>query len=176
MLFHPYEPKKIFGITFHGFIPKRKQNIAEKIAKLVSAGFFSSADIEDKISDPANLHKVMPMIEEHVNDFLQVKLSKEMPILSMFIGDKTITTLKKVFMQEIENLFPQVMKQFATNLKNELDLESIVIKKVSALSTVKLEEMLYKGLSGEFRSFEITGAVIGFIIGIVQVVITLLIS
>jgi hypothetical protein len=49
--------------------------------------------------------------------FLRIKLKDEMPMLSMFIGDKTITSLKKFFMQEIEILFPQVMKQFAANLE-----------------------------------------------------------
>ena len=172
MLFHPREPKKILGITFHGIFPKRQQQFAEKLGNLISAEFLSFSDIEQKISDPENLKKVMPMIEDHVDVFLRVKLSDEMPILSKFIGDKTIITLKNVFMKEIENLFPHVMKQFATNLKSELDIEGIVIKKVSAFSTEKLEDVLYQIMSKEFRFVEIIGAVIGFIIGVLQVVIT----
>jgi len=174
MLFHPREPKKILGITFHGIFPKRQRQFAEKLGKLVSAEFLSFDDIEQKISDPLNLKKVMPMIEDHVDDFLRVKLSQEMPVLSMFIGDKTINTLKKTFMQEIEILFPQIMKQYALNLKTELDLEHIVIKKVAAFSSDKLEEVLYQIMSKEFRFVEIIGAVIGFIIGLVQVAITIL--
>jgi uncharacterized membrane protein YheB (UPF0754 family) len=176
MLFHPREPKKILGITFHGIFPKRQQQFAEKLGKLVSAEFLSFTDIEQKISDPENLKKIMPMIENHVDDFLRIKLRDEMPVLSMFIGDKTIASLKKVFMQEIEILFPQVMKQFATNLKDELDLEEIVIKKVAGFSSDKLEEVLYQIMSKEFRFVEIIGAVIGFIIGLLQVMLTWLIS
>jgi uncharacterized membrane protein YheB (UPF0754 family) len=94
----------------------------------------------------------------------------------MFMGDKTISSLKKVFMLEIEILFPQVMMQFAGNLKNELDLENIVIEKVAGFSSDKLEDVLYQIMSKEFRFVEIIGAVIGFIIGVVQVVITLITS
>ncbi len=176
MLFHPREPRKILGMTFQGIFPKRQKQFAEKLGKLVSAEFLSFGDIEQKISDPQNLKKIMPMIEKHVDDFLRVKLSSEMPVLSMFIGDKTINSLKKVFMQEIEILFPQVMKQFAANLKTELDLEHIVIEKVSGFSSDKLEEILYQIMSKEFRFVEIIGAVIGFIIGGVQVLITVLTS
>jgi uncharacterized membrane protein YheB (UPF0754 family) len=172
MLFHPREPKKILGITFQGIFPKRQQQFAEKLGKLVSAEFLSFTDIEQKISDSDNLKKIMPMIEEHVDNFLRVKLHTEMPVLSMFIGDKTITSLKKVFMQEIEILFPQVMKQFAANLKNELDLEAIVIEKVKGFSSDKLEGVLYQIMSKEFRFVEIIGAVIGFIIGLFQVMLT----
>lgn len=172
MLFHPREPKKIIGITFHGIFPKRQKQFAEKLGKLVSDEFLSFTDIEQKISDPQNLQKIMPMIETHIDDFLRYRLSDEMPVISMFIGDKTITKLKTAFMKEIETLFPKVMKQFAGNLKTELDLEHIVIKKVSAFSSDKLEEILYQIMSKEFRFVEIIGAVIGFIIGVVQVVLT----
>ena len=172
MLFHPRQPKKILGITFHGIFPKRQQQFAEKLGKLVSAEFLSFDDIEQKISDPDNLKKIMPMIENHIDDFLRNRLSNEMPVISMFIGDKTINKLKEAFMKEIELLFPVVMKQYASNLKNELDLEHIVITKVSGFSSDKLEEVLNQIMSKEFRFVEIIGAVIGFIIGFVQVIIT----
>ena len=172
MLFHPREPKKIIGITFHGIFPKRQQQFAEKLGKLVSAEFLSFDDIEGKITNPENLKKIMPMIENHIDDFLRNRLGTEMPMISMFIGDKTISLLKESFMKEIEILFPEVMKQYATNLKDELDLEQIVIKKVSGFSSDKLEEVLLQIMSKEFRFVEIIGAVIGFIIGLVQVIIT----
>jgi uncharacterized membrane protein YheB (UPF0754 family) len=109
-----------------------------------------------------------------VDGFLRTRLSAEMPMISMFIGDKTINKLKDALMKEIESLFPPVMKQYAANLKTELDLEQIVIKKVSGFSSDKLEEILYQIMSKEFRFVEIIGAVIGFIIGALQVLITVL--
>jgi len=172
MLFHPREPKRILGITIQGIFPKRQQQFAEKLGKLVSNEFLSFNDIEEKISSPDNLKKIMPMIENHVDEFLRHRLSTEMPMISMFIGDKTIGKLKGAFMQEIESLFPAVMKQYAANLKTELDLEHIVIQKVSGFSSDKLEEILYQIMAKEFRFVEMLGAVIGLIIGIVQVLIT----
>ena len=172
MLFHPREPKQILGITFHGIFPKRQKIFAEKLGKMISAEFLSYEDIEEKIANPKNLEKLMPMIEEHVDNFLKNKLSDEMPFLSLFIGSKTIKSLKKTFMQELEILFPQIMKRYAGHLEEELDLEKIVIDKVSAFSTDKLEDILYQIMSKEFRFVEILGGVIGFIIGIVQVLIT----
>ena len=172
MLFHPKEPKRILGITFHGIFPKRQKKFAEKLGKMISTEFLSFEDIEQKIANPQNLEKLMPMIEAHVDNFLRNKLSDEMPFLSLFIGDKTIKSLKKIFMQELEILFPQIMKSYAAHLQEELDLEKIVTEKVSAFSTDKLEDILYQIMSKEFRFVEILGGVIGFIIGIVQVLIT----
>ena len=172
MLFHPKEPKRILGITFHGIFPKRQKIFAEKLGKMISAEFLSYEDIEEKIANPKNLEKLMPMIEAHVDNFLKNKLSDEMPFLSLFIGSKTIKSLKKTFMQELEILFPQIMKRYAGHLEEELDLEKIVIDKVSAFSTDKLEDILYQIMSKEFRFVEILGGVIGFLLGIVQVLFT----
>jgi uncharacterized membrane protein YheB (UPF0754 family) len=174
MLFHPRKPVRVMGITFQGIFPKRQTQFATSLGKLVSEEFLSFADIEEKISNPANLQQIMPLVETHVDDFLRNRLGKEMPMISMFIGEKTIGKMKEALMKEIQSIFPPVMKQFAGNLKGELDLEHIVYNKVSAFSSDKLESILYQIMSKEFRFVELIGAVIGFIIGLVQVLITVL--
>ena len=95
-------------------------------------------------------------------------------MISMFIGDKTIEKLKAVFMEELGILFPKVMKDYASSHKQQLDLEQIVTDKVKAFSSDKLEDILYQVMAKEFRFVEIIGAVLGFIIGVLQVFITLL--
>jgi uncharacterized membrane protein YheB (UPF0754 family) len=174
MLFHPRLPKKILGITFHGIFPKRQKQFAEHLGRLVSKELLSFKDIEEKITHPDNIKKVMPLVDEHIDNFLRNKLAATMPMISMFIGDKTIGQLKEVFMTELEELFPQLMTNYMNSLQTELDLEKIVIAKVSAFSSDKLEEVLNNIMSKEFRFVEIIGAVLGFIIGLLQVFITML--
>lgn len=171
MLFHPKIPKKILGVTFHGIFPKRQQQFAEKLGKLVSQELLSFKDIEQKITSPENLKKIMPVVDAHIEQFLRVKLADAMPMISMFIGDKTIAQLKDVFMKELEILFPQLMSNYMNNLQSELDLEKIVTQKVSNFSSEKLEEILNAIMSKEFRFVEIIGAVLGFVIGVLQLVI-----
>lgn len=174
MLFHPRQPKKILGITFQGIFPKRQQQFAAHLGKLVSNELLSFKDIEEKIIDPNNLSQVMPLVEEHIDQFLKTKLSETMPMLSMFISNKTIDQLKQVLMQELEVLFPQLLKNYMGSLQQQLDLEKIVTAKVSNFSSDKLEEILNNIMSKEFKFVEIIGGVLGFVIGIIQVLITLL--
>ena len=172
MLFHPRLPVKVLGLTIQGIFPKRQHQFAQKLGKLVSEELLSFKDIEAKITDGSNLKQVMPIVETHIDNFLRNKLASEMPIISMFIGDKTIEQLKSVFMKELESLFPVHMTSYMEKLKDELDLEAIVTEKVSNFSSDKLEEILQAIMSKEFRFIEVIGAVLGFLIGIVQVFIT----
>lgn len=174
MLFHPREPKKILGITFQGIFPKNQAQFAAKLGKLVGEELLSFKDIAGKITNPDNIEKVMPVVETHIDQFLRVKLAEKMPVISMFIGEKTITELKGVFMEELKTLFPTLMESYINNLQNDLDLVQIVTQKVAAFSSDKLEQILNSIMSKEFRFVEIIGAVLGFIIGLLQIGITLL--
>lgn len=173
MLFHPREPKRILGITFQGIFPKRQHQFALRLGKLVSSELLSFSDIEQKISDPENVSKVLPLLEAHIDTFLREKLTAEIPMLGMLIGDKTILQVKGVFIKELEALFPVLMKQYMTTLQSKLDLEMIVIEKVGKFSSNKLEEILNQIMSTEFKFVEIIGAVLGFLIGLAQVFLTL---
>jgi len=171
MLFHPREPKKILGLTIQGIFPKRQTTLAANLGKLLSDEFLSLTTIEEKISSPSNFKKIMPLIDVHIEDFLRRKLPAEMPVISMFIGDKTINKMKTVFMSEIEELFPKIMQQFAGNIKNDLDLEHIVYTKISSFSSNKIEETLYLAMSKELRMLGVFVGTIGFFIGLFEVLI-----
>ena len=73
MLFHPREPKKILGVTFHGIFPKRQKTLATNLGKLISDEFLSFNEIEQKISNPENLKQILPMVDAHIDNFLRRK-------------------------------------------------------------------------------------------------------
>ena len=76
-------------------------------------------------------------------------------------------------MEELEAMFPEMMNQYMGKLQQDLDLEKIVVEKVNNFSSDKLEEVLQKMMNKEFRFVEIIGGVLGFIIGVVQVVVSI---
>ena len=176
MLFHPRQPKKILGVTFQGIFPKRQKQFALKLGKLVSNELLSFSEIEQKISNPDNVQKIMPILETHIDVFLREKLTLQIPMIGMLMGEKTIGMVKEVFLKELEELFPILMKQYMNTLQSELDLEKIVTEKVGNFSSDKLEEILNQIMSTEFRFIEIIGAVLGLLIGLIQVLLTIAIK
>jgi uncharacterized membrane protein YheB (UPF0754 family) len=173
MLFHPKEPKKFMFITFQGVFPKRQRQFAEKLGKLVSTELLSFREIEEKIINPDNIKKLMPFVESKVDDFLRNKLSDAFPIISMFIGESTINQLKTIFMAELEVIFPEMIAAYMKNLESQLDLEKMVTEKVYGFSSDKMEAILNQIMTKEFKFIEVIGGVLGFIIGILQVLITI---
>jgi uncharacterized membrane protein YheB (UPF0754 family) len=174
LLFHPRQPRRILGFTLPGVFPKKQRQIAESLGRIVGQQLLSFGDIENTLTDPQNVQRILPMVEEHVDHFLRNKLKEAMPMVAMFIGDKTIGQLKAVFMQELTELFPVILRNYVAHLREDLDLEKIVVEKIAGFSNDRLESMLNEFLTKEFRFVEVIGAALGFLIGLFQILITLL--
>ena len=174
MLFHPRKPLKIFGLKIQGIFPKNQLQIAEKLGEVVSKELLSFKEIEEKVTNPSNLEKLKPEIEKHIDNFLRVKLSNTFPVLSMFIGEKTINQLKAAFLMELEELFPVLMKSYMNKLEIDLDLKQIVTQKVAGFSGERLENLLDQITKKEFKFLEIIGAAFGLLIGLIQVALTII--
>jgi uncharacterized membrane protein YheB (UPF0754 family) len=172
MLFHPREPKKILGITFQGIFPKRQMQFAEKLGQLVSRELISFDDIKSKLNNPAMIEKAMPHINARLDDFIKNKLSEHMPLVSMFIGGDTLNKIKESISNELRDSIPMMIENVSNEMQKDLDIEKIVTEKVSAFSSDKLEEILNAIMSKEFVFIEVIGGVLGFLIGVIQIGLT----
>lgn len=169
MLFHPREPRRFLGITIQGIFPKRQKQFAQKLGATVARELLHFDEIAAKIADPAQLERVKPFISEHIDHFLQHKLAEKLPVLSMFIGPSTLAPIKEGLLEEIDLLLPQLMQRYASDLSTTVDIEKMVSEKVEQFSSDKLEKLLVAIMSKEFRFVEIVGAVLGLLIGIIQI-------
>jgi uncharacterized membrane protein YheB (UPF0754 family) len=176
LLFHPRQPRKIAGYRVQGFFPKRQRQIAESLGKIAGKEFFSFEDIELTITDPENAKKILPLADQHIDHFLRNKLKESLPVISMFIGEKTILQLRTVFMKELEELFPLILKNYVGGLKNSLDIEKIVVDKITNISSERLEQMVNQLFQKEFGFVQWIAAVLGFLLGLLQILLTLIVN
>lgn len=168
LLFHPHHPVNILGLKLQGIIPARKKMLDGKLSKIIVNEFLSSKEIEQAFINEGSFQKIVPSIEAHLDNFLQVKLQKSMPFLGMFIGDKTIKQLKELFMEELADLFPVVMKNYIGRLQQENDLENVIYSKLAAIPPERLESLVHELLAREWRLIKVLGAITGLLIGLIQ--------
>ena len=171
VLFRPRKPTSILGLRVQGVLPKKQTAIAAQVGKVAAAQFSLLETIDEKISDPSVLQKIMPSIEEHIDDFLRNKLKKEMPFIAMFVGDKTIISVKKVFMTELETLFPNIIRSYASNLIADLNIEQLVSQKIAAVPVSEMEVSFKKSFSKEIQLAELMSASIGIVTGLLVMLV-----
>ncbi len=171
MLFHPKKPMNILGVyKLQGIFPKNQQNVANKMGKMVAEELLSSKDLKDRLISPDNIASIVQIIENKVEDFFSVKVPKRFPTLSRIIlSEKRKARIVQELMEEVHTAVPDLMNAYFGDLEEQFNIEEMIAEKVNHLSSDKLEDLLMSLLEKEFKFIELIGAVIGFIIGWIQV-------
>jgi uncharacterized membrane protein YheB (UPF0754 family) len=171
MLFHPHQPKKILGLTFQGVFPKRQAQIAEKLGDLVANELFSMQDVAQKIEDLSTQPEVLEEVGKRIEKTIRGKLISAFPMLSMFLSDEMIEKVTNLFKGELEDFLRVSAQGLAVKMEDSVDVQGLVREKVQAFSSNKIEELLLSFMEQEFRFIEKIGAVLGFLIGCIQVIL-----
>lgn len=171
MLFHPKKKVDLFVFSIQGIFPKRQDVLAERLGKIVASQLFSFKDIKDRFTSTSTAQEINKVLDEKLEDFLDVKLKSTLPMLAMFLNKEAKNKIKDTLHQEFQNILPDILNKYSEKLERDIDIEKIVAQKVAAFSSEKLEQILFSIMKKEFKFIEILGGVLGFMIGIIQLII-----
>ena len=173
MLFHPRKEINALGLLrIQGVFPKRQTALAEKLGESVSEQLFSMSDVTSKLREVAESDEIASIAARRIEKTISEKLLTTFPMLSMFLNDEMITKVSGLFLSELKDLLTEASDEIAKKLETEIDVKATVREKVESFSSDKLEDMLFSIMKKEFRFIEIVGGVLGFFIGLLQLLIT----
>ena len=92
-------------------------------------------------SNDTPLQSFLPLVNDKLDDFFNYKLKEKLPIISMFVGEKTTIELKAVFVEELQLIFPELIKHFTSSTKNNL-ANSLNLKMISHWESLLLKASL----------------------------------
>ncbi len=155
-------------------LPRQRGQWTAQLAKTVSTELFSSDMLEQKVANPASFEKLRPQLEVHIDDFMRKGLPKAFPVISTFIGERTIGQLKEIFMKELETIFPAVMQGYVKNLQQDLNLEQMVTDKVNAIPTERIRSAVYQATGPQLNKAALLAGLLGLFVGLIQLFIVLI--
>ncbi len=170
MLFHPRKKVNLLLFSIQGIFPKRQKLIAERIANMVAKDLISMDEIKGRLADPKHSKVILAEVDIRLTEYINETLPKKFPLIGGFLSTGIKTTIKNEFVAEFEQMIPAALAKLTDSLEENFDLKEMVRSKVENFSVEKLEEILMSILKKEFKFIEILGAVIGFIIGCLQIV------
>ena len=128
-------------------------------------GQIDLAKLIPELTEKDPFEAMKPVINVKLDDFFRHKLSAKLPMISMFIGEKTIEELKEVFMEELALLFPQLITKFSAHLSK--DLQQQWERKFSIILQQKIIQASRPFRWGAFALGAIWGAVIALILPLI---------
>lgn len=171
MIFRPLKPVNVLGIKIQGLLPKRHDQLAEKIGEVVETHLISIDDIKSTIDDPVLHEKLINRLHDKVNQFLTEKLGTLLPFISNFLSPEVLEKINDMLSEEIAGILPDLIEEFVEHFEDKMNLKELVKNKIKGFDLLKLEEIVLSISSRELKAIEIFGGLLGFLIGIFQLII-----
>lgn len=171
MLFHPKKKVNFYLFSIQGIFPKRQDVLAERLGHIVSRELFSFKDVKERFTSTSTAAEINKVLDEKLEDLLERKLKSALPMLAVFLNKGSKVKIKETLHLEFQNILPDILNKYSEKLEKDINIEEIVASKVSAFSSGKLEQILFSIMKKEFKFIELLGGVLGFIIGIIQLLI-----
>jgi len=173
MLFRPYLPVRIMGFTFHGVLPKRRSAFAHGLAKVIEKELLSSKDISEILEGSGWEDEVEQAIEGIIKKSLKPESVKKFPIVGI-VSKSILNGIKYYLSREIVSQVEVRKPELLSRFHDMVNVRELVSARVDAFDIKKLENIVLGVVSRELRYIEFVGAVLGFIIGCVQVAVVIL--
>jgi len=176
MLFRPREPWRFLGLSLQGVMPKRQHDIAVKIGEVVEEELLNSEDILNAINTEELRAHLAAVIEVRLDRFLREKLFRGEFLYEKVLGREAVQRVKRSLINELVNLFPLEVEAAIKGLVEKVDIRKIVAMRVEQFEFDRLERLVYRVASTELNWVVYLGGVLGFMIGLLQVLFTWLVA
>lgn len=175
MLFVPRHPWRIpvLGWQLWGVIPKRQHEMAEKIGVLVARDLLPPEDIVAQVNASGITERLTAAAVEHTRGRVLAALPA---ILPGSIRNALANGMADLVQAEARRLGDVLLNQVEAYVTDELALRQMVAEKIKAFDVSRLERLVLEVAHAELRHIELLGAVLGFIIGIGQVLLVMIFS
>ncbi len=168
MLFHPRKPITFLSVTIQGIFPKRQKELAANLAMMIQDNLISTKDVSAVITSPEFAERFKAMLQEGIETFIQEKLVGLHPMVAMFLHDEMMEKVRGLLVTQLNEIVPGLLARGAQEVEDRFDVAALVRDKIEGFSMDQLELLLFSIMKQEFRFIELVGAVLGFVIGVVQ--------
>lgn len=175
MLFRPYKPKGIGPFKIQGVFPAKKAAFARQLGSTVEDRLLTAEDIAQSWSDVINDEVTETALRKRLKGLAPKLLLENFPMAAMFVkgelGEKIDRLVSDELIRQIKITGPELLASPAFQGK----IAEIIAAKVQQIDDTEFEAMLLGLMKREFRAIELFGALLGFIIGAMQLLFYLFI-
>lgn len=173
MLFRPRVPMRIFFWRWQGLIPRRQEQLAAEAAEIIEREIMQQHMIVHEIRKI----ELGPYLEEAAHKLVWERIGpqlKAIPLLGSFINEGTLAKFEVIAAASMKEEAGPLMEKVATQFEASVNLKQLIEDNIAAFDLERLEAIVNEVAKREFRTIERLGAVLGFLIGCLQLVILLL--
>ncbi len=173
MMFRPLQPKKIMGFTVQGLFIKRQNEVAGDYAALISKQLLTSGNMMEELFTGTHSDKVIELVGRHVKKEIDQQAGIVKPLVVYAMGGQKYQSLKEQVAVRIMAQLPNTMKYIESYAEDAMDIRNTLVTRMQQLTPEEFEGMLRPAFKEDEWTLIIVGAVLGFLVGEMQIHIML---
>ena len=170
MLFRPKYPRGRGRWTVQGVIPRRQNELAERLGVIVENEILGRDLIRTHLAKFELRPHLAELSRKLVREKMVEKLAK-LPLIGGLLPGMNLGKIETYLTDEMEKQVYPMLNDIVSEMQNNLPIRDLVEDHIKELDVDALEAMIQRIARREFRSIEIMGAVLGFVVGLVQILI-----
>ena len=169
MMFRPLQPKKIMGFTIQGLFIKRQNEVAGDYAALISKQLLTSGNMMEELFTGTNSDKVIELVGRYVKQEIDQQAGIVKPLVVYAMGGQKYQSLKEQVAVRIMAQLPDTMKYIESYAEDAMDIRNTLVTRMQQLTPEEFEGMLRPAFKEDEWTLIIVGAVLGFLVGEMQI-------
>jgi len=167
LLFFPIKEKKFLFFKFQGIIPKKKEKLIKKIAYDVEKNLINHEDVVSLVKTEKNKEVIIDAIRNYIKKIIKDKV----PII---LQGQVLSLINNYLRKNKDKISEEIIETLSNNLDN-ISIKERVEEKLKDIDDKELNKIILRIMKEEFKHIEVLGGIIGFVIGIFQIILYLFI-
>lgn len=169
MIFRPIRPVNLLGLRVQGLMGRRQKELARSIGDVVGDHLVQHEDIVRGFKNVDLNGLLGDVIERGLAP--KIDQLRSLPLIGGFLTPERIADLRNAIVASVLERKDLIMERLEQAVEKGLDVQKMVREKVEAFPVERLEALVLKVASRELRAIELLGAVLGVLIGLIQVLV-----
>ncbi len=171
MIFQPRRRIEFWGLSIQGLLPQRQGQLAEIIGRIVEEELLTHTDIRSAIFEDGFCDTAADVIGRRIDQTVDYKLKPYSILLKNSVARKALQRFKDALTYEAVSLIPDVSDEMMKRIEENIKIRDMVKEKIEKFDMDKFEGIVFKVAQKEFKHIEMFGGMLGFLIGVVQMVL-----
>ena len=173
MLFHPRVPLNLVFWKWQGLIPRRQKKLAKEASEIIERDILQ----QNIISTELRKIDLKPYLDKVGHTIVWNRIGpqlKSIPLIGSFINESTLAKFEVIAAASINEEAESIVEKVADEFETKVNFKDIIENNIAAFDLNQLEIIVKQVAQKEFTTIERLGAVLGFLVGCVQVILFIL--
>jgi uncharacterized membrane protein YheB (UPF0754 family) len=167
LVFFPRERR--FG--FQAIFQKRRDEVAEQYGELIAREVMTVPNILDTVLNGPRADRIRALLRKVVWETVDEQAELARPVVLAAIGERRLKEMKRDAALRAIDRLPDMARHAEGYLTEALDIRNTIATRMRDLTRVEYEELLRPAFRRDEWKLIVVGAVIGFLVGELQVLL-----